>query len=122
MKNHFPTLQLGLLISLLLVGCSHSVLNSLTTISPGKQFELGGNQKGAFKAQLENVGPVPVTISERFPDGKSINRGLFQPGDRKTVQFAAESAVLVDNPSPQSAQLRLVITGDKNLSMREQSK
>ena len=122
MKNHLLLVLLGLAISLPLASCNRNILNSLTTISPGKQFELGGNQRGAFKAHLENVGTVPVTISERLTDGKSINRGLFQPGDRQTVQFAAGSAVLVDNASPQSAQLRLVITGDKDLSMREHSK
>lgn len=122
MKNHLLIRLFKLTISLLLAGCNHGVLNSLTTISPGKQFELGGNQKGSFIARLQNVGDVPVTISERLTDGKRIARGVFRPGDSQTIQFRAGSAVLVDNVSTQSAQLRLVITGDKDLSMRELSK
>ena len=121
MKKHPLALLLYLMSSSVLVCCNRSVLNSLTTIQSGKQFELGANRHGAFTARLQNVGDVPVTISERLVDGQRINRGTFQPGDQQTVRFAPGSAVLVDNSSTQSAQLRLVVTGDKNLSMRELS-
>lgn len=117
MKRHVRTIALSLTSSLLLTCCSS--LDSLTTIQPGRPFELGGNQHGAFTARLQNVGDVPVAISERQIDGQRIDRGTFQPGDQKTVRFASGSAVLVNNASTKSAQLHLVITGDKNLRMRE---
>ncbi|MFD2571058.1 hypothetical protein ACFSUS_10465 [Spirosoma soli] len=113
-------------IAVLCIGitaCNRSVLNSALTVQPGKQFRLGGNQKGAFTVQVKNVGNVPVTISERRVDGQEVTLGTFRPGDGQTVRFSAGSAALVDNASKQSAQLNLVVTGDKDgLSMGEVNK
>lgn len=106
-----------------ITACNRSVLNSALTVQPGKQFKLGGNQKGAFTVQVRNVGNVPVTISERRANGQEITLGTFQPRAKQTVRFSAGSAALVDNASNQSAQLNLVVTGDKeNLSMGESTK
>lgn len=114
------TLLLVLATVLLATSCNR--LGSLTTIQTGKQFELGGNPHGAFTARLQNVGDVPVTITERRIDGQRLDRGKFEPGDQQTVRFAPGSAVLIDNAAGQPAQLHLVITGDKNLRMREINK
>lgn len=102
----------------LLLGCSRSTLNSLTTIAPGGQFELGSNHHGAFTARLRNVGPVPIAISERRPNGTTDALGTFQPGRRETVWFSPDAGVLISNPSTQPAQVQIVVTGDKNLAMR----
>ncbi|WP_373513498.1 hypothetical protein [Persicitalea sp.] len=104
----------------LLSACS--TLKSDLTVQPGKQFRLGGNQNGAFTVQLKNTGQVPVTVSEQPATGQSVVLGTFRPGEGKTVRFAAGSAALVDNATDKSARLYLVVTGDKNLSMKEISR
>ena len=114
------TLLILLLVTL--VDCSRSALHSDLTVQPGKQFVLGGNQKGAFNVQASNKGQVSVTLSERRADGKIISLGEFVPGNKQTIRFGAGSAVLVDNRSDKSARLDLTVTGDKeNLTMQERN-
>lgn len=109
-----------MLVLLVLTSCANSVLQSALTVQPGRQFQLGGNQRGAFTVQATNKGGVPVTLSERRADGQTVALGTFGAGDRQTIRFAAGSAVLIDNRSAQPAQLNLTVTGDKgNLIMRE---
>lgn len=115
--KHRITPLLCLLISLLL-GCNRSTLNSLTTTAPGGQFELGANRHGAFTARLRNVGRVPIALSERRPDGTTDALGTFRPGRQETVWFSPNAGVLISNPSTRPAQVQIVVTGDKNLSMR----
>ena len=110
-----PFLLMGLLLGM----ASCNALKSALTVQPGQQFELGGNQNGAFTVSVNNVGNVPVTISERKASGQREVRGTFRPGDRQTVRFESGSAALVDNASSRPARLDLVVTGDKNLSMKE---
>lgn len=120
-RHHsFPYLLSLLLLCLLsgLSGCNRSMLNSLTTIAAGKQFELGGNQRGAFTVRFRNVGPVPVTLRERRPDGTTDSLGTFRPGQGNTLWFSPNAGVLIANVSAQPAQVSLTVTGDKNLSMR----
>ncbi|MBD2751588.1 hypothetical protein [Spirosoma validum] len=119
MRKYPLALPLYLMSVLLMVGCNR--LGSLTTIQPGKQFELGGSQKGAFTARLQNVGEVQVMIFERLIDGKRVSLGALKPGAEQTLRFSSGSAALFDNVAAKSAQLHLVVTGDKNLSMRERS-
>jgi hypothetical protein len=112
------------LLTASLIGCriNTSVLNSALTVRPGKQFELGGNQRGAFTVQARNVGPVSVALSERRADGQIVPLGTFAPRSEKTIRFAAGSAALVTNSSTEVAQLNLTVTGDKDgLSMSEQN-
>lgn len=114
-------LSLLILLPVLLASCNRNVLQSALTVQPGKQFELGGNQTGAFVVKAHNVGDVSVTLSERRANGQTVAIGTFAPGNRQTIRFAAGSAALVDNLTPKAAQLNLIVTGDKNLSMRERS-
>lgn len=124
----YNLIRITFLFSLTLVGlivgiAACNTLTSALTVQPGKQFELGGNQRGAFTVQVRNVGDVPVTISERRADGQRVTRGTFRPGDGQTVQFSSGSAALVDNASDKPARLDLVVTGDTaNLSMKETQK
>jgi hypothetical protein len=104
----------------LLTGCS--TLHSDLTVQPGRQFVLGGNQKGAFLVKARNTGRVTVSLSERRASGQTVELGQFAPGDAQTVRFAAGSAVLIDNRADQSARLDLTVTGDKdNLTMQERT-
>ena len=118
------TFFLSLVFVRLLVGCTGnlSVLHSDLTVQAGKQFVLGGNQKGAFTVKASNTGQVPVMLSERRANGQTVALGRFAPGNAQTIRFAAGSAVLVDNRSDQSARLDLTVTGDKdNLTMQERT-
>ena len=117
-----PKIVPSILLLALLAGCNTSLssLHSDLTVQPGKQFVLGGNQKGAFTVQASNKGQVPVTLSERRADGQTVALGTFNPGGRQTIRFAAGSAVLVNNQSAQPARLDLTVTGDKdNMIMNE---
>ncbi len=108
----------------LLVSCTGNlgVLRSDLTVQAGKQFVLGGNQKGAFTVQARNTGQVPVMLSERRADGQTVALGQFGSGSAQTLRLAAGSAVLVDNRSEQSARLDLTVTGDNdNLTMQERT-
>jgi hypothetical protein len=97
------------------------MLKSDLTIQPGKQFQLGGNQNKAFTVRLQNVGDVPVKVAERKGSGASVPLGAFAPGEQKTILFSAASAVLIDNASAtKPARLLLVVSGDTDLTMREQ--
>lgn len=109
-----------ILLATTLAGCSANVVHSALTVQPGRQFELGGNQKGAFRVQARNVGNVPVSLTERRADGRTVALGTFAPGSGQTIRFAAGSAALVGNASTRPAQLKLVVTGDnKGLIMAE---
>lgn len=116
----FYKTRIFLLSSFFLASCS--LLKSDLTVQPGKQFELGGNQNGAFTVQVENTGKVPVTITELKTGGQKIALGVFVPGAQQTIKFSSGSAALIDNGSDKSARLTLVVSGDKNLSMTERNR
>jgi hypothetical protein len=116
MKTKLSVLSLFIMI---LTGCNR--LESGLTVQPGKQFELGGNQNGSFTVKTKNIGDVAVLITERQATGQTIALGKFVPGQQQTIRFAAGSSVLIDNSSTSAAQLKLIVTGDKNLSMREKT-
>lgn len=105
--------------TLVLFFSSCSTLKSDLTVRPGKQFELGGNQKGSFTVQVINKGDVPVTLIERKRNGQKVDLGLFGPGEQQSVRFSAGSAALINNTATKPARLSLTVTGDKNLGMEE---
>ena len=116
MKTQFVLIAL---LTTVLMGCN--ALNSALTVQPGKQFELGGNRNEAFTVRAQNIGDVPVTLTERRANGQTVALGTFAPGGQQTIRFSAGSAALIDNPSTKPAQLRLTVTGDTDLSMRERN-
>ncbi|WP_461053449.1 hypothetical protein [Spirosoma arcticum] len=108
----------ALALTLFLANCrSLSFVGSVTTIPPGKEFELGGNSNGAFSAQVRNIGAVSVTISQRRSDGQATALGQLRPGDQQSLQFLAGATAVFVNASVQSAELSLSLTGDTNLRM-----
>lgn len=117
----YPGPWLLLLIGLLsvtgLLAARQPGLYSDLLIEPGKQFVLGGEQPGAFKVEARNVGKVPVEFKERPRGGGLFGRGTLAPGQRTTVRFLAGSSALLLNPSAQTANLNLHVTGDTRLSM-----
>lgn len=110
------------LITLLAFCISCSTLKSDLTVQPGTQFELGGNRNGSFTVQLKNTGDVPVTITERKANGQPVTLGVFYPGARQTVPFSSGSTALIANSTTKPARLFLVVSGDTDLSMREQAR
>ncbi|MBO0931470.1 hypothetical protein [Fibrella aquatilis] len=109
------TLLSAVAIVLLLTQCSS--LMSRTTVPPGKEFELGS--KNGFTARVENVGTVPVTVSERQADGRVTQLGQFKPGDQQRFDFAAQSTAVFVNATIHPAELKIVVNnGDKNLTMK----
>ncbi|TGE24914.1 hypothetical protein E5K00_06855 [Hymenobacter aquaticus] len=92
-------------------------LDSNLFIEPGKQFILGGGQPGAFKVVARNVGKVPVEFKERPRGGGIFGRATLQPGQTATLRYLAGSSAVLLNPSAQTANVRLHVTGDTKLSM-----
>ncbi|MFD1469666.1 hypothetical protein ACFQ48_15675 [Hymenobacter caeli] len=92
-------------------------ITSTTFIDAGKQFVLGGRQRGAFRVAAHNVGPVPVSVAERRADGTVQERGRLDQGQRVELAFGAGSAALVRNLGERQAVLGFRITGDTSFSM-----
>ena len=124
MKNSFQLLTphrlsaLACLLALLLplfaiAGTIHSNL----LIEPGKQFVLGGEQRGAFKVVAKNIGAVPVEIRERPKGGGTFGKVTLAPGQSGVLKFAAGSTAVLLNPSGEKANLDLIVTGDTKLGM-----
>ncbi|AMJ66123.1 hypothetical protein AXW84_12285 [Hymenobacter sp. PAMC 26628] len=98
---------------LALAGTIHSNL----FIESGKQFILGGDQRGAFKVAAKNIGTVPVEIRERPKGGGTFGKVTLSPSQSGVLQFAAGSTAVLLNPSATTANLNLTITGDTKLGM-----
>ena len=117
----FPVVPL--LAAILLVtaaGCGPTY--SALTLEPGGRFVLSGEGDVAFRADLENEGPVPVTLAERTPDGRLAGLGVLGPGARRSVRLRMGSAAVFLNLSP-TTEARLVVTGrnSSELTMRSLS-
>ena len=114
--GHFPALAclLALLLPLLTIaGTIHSNL----LIEPGKQFVLGGEQRGAFRVAAKNTGTVPVEIRERPKGGGTFGKVTLAPGQSGVLKFAAGSTAVLLNPSSSKANLNLTVSGDTKLGM-----
>lgn len=111
------TLMLTALLSgtVLLADCGG--ITSQTIIDAGKQFVLGGRQRGAFRVVAHNSGPVPVSIAERQGNGMVQERGRLEPGQRLTLACGAGSAALVRNLGERQTMLDFQITGDTSSGM-----
>ena len=92
-------------------------ITSQTVIDAGKQFVLGGSQRGAFKVAAHNVGPVPVSVAERAANGTLTERGRLEPGGRATLDFGRGTAALIRNLGEHQAKLDFKISGDVSFSM-----
>ena len=121
MKNLIPVVAparfLILAILLLPLLAVAGTIRSNLLIEPGKQFILGGNQKGAFRVSAKNVGTVPVEIRERPQGGGTFGKATLAPGQSGVLKFAAGSTAVLLNPSGTKANLTLTITGDTKLGM-----
>ena len=119
MRPLFATLLLAALPVSVVCGITTPFqgITSVTTIEVGKQFVLGGQQRGAFRVAARNTGPVPVSVAERRPDGTLQERGRLEPGARAELAFGAGSAALVRNLGARPAELAVKIRGDVSFRM-----
>ncbi|MCC2545293.1 hypothetical protein LJY25_02460 [Hymenobacter sp. BT175] len=99
-------------LALLTATAGWASIRSNLFIEPRKQFVLGGKQPGAFKVAAHNVGKVAVEFRERPKGGGIFGKATLAPGQQATLRFAAGSAAVVLNPSAETANLQLRITGD----------
>jgi uncharacterized membrane protein YphA (DoxX/SURF4 family) len=97
---------------LLATTCWAGGIRSDLLIEPGKQFVLGGGQRGAFKVVAHNKGKVAVEFRERPRGGGIFGKATLAPGKRATLSFLPGSAALLLNPSAQTANLDLRVSGD----------
>ncbi|SNC65856.1 Uncharacterized membrane protein YphA, DoxX/SURF4 family [Hymenobacter gelipurpurascens] len=103
------------------IACWGGNLHSNLFIEPGKQFVLGGGQRGAFRVAAHNIGKVPVEFKERPAGGGIFGKATLAPGQKATLKFMAGSTAVLLNPSGQQANLDLTVTGDTNLRMDYES-
>jgi len=110
MKNVLILLVAGLLLQ----SCA---LHSRTTIGPRKAFELGDGTHGSFKARVYNDSDVPVEICSAGLGQSEKKLLTLQPGQQKTVRFAADTKAIFKNSNDKEAVVKLKVTGDTGLSM-----
>lgn len=114
------TIITALALTLLLSDCqsSRSFVGSVTTIPPGREFDLGGTNQEAFSAFVKNIGAVTVAVSQRSASGTLTTLGQLKPGEKRLLQFETQTTAVFVNASPDnSATLSLELSGDRNLSM-----
>ena len=112
-----PFLLALLLVAPLLAAMPAGTIHSNLHIDPGKQFILGGDQRGAFRMAAKNTGTVPVEIRERPKGGGIFGKATLAPGQRGALRFLAGSTAVLLNPSRTAGNMDLTITGDTNLGM-----
>ncbi|MGI4874272.1 MAG: hypothetical protein ACRYFX_24195 [Janthinobacterium lividum] len=113
-------MKIFLLMALLGAGLARpaGTIHSHLFIVSGKQFLLGGNQRGAFTVRGKNVGRVTVEIQEQPRTGPAVYRGTLAPGEQAQVAFADSSTAVLINRGGWRAVLDLDVTGDTgNLRM-----
>ena len=110
MKNLLILLVTGLLMQ----SCA---LHSRTTIGPRKAFELGDGTHGSFKARVYNDSDVPVEVCSAALGQAEKKLITLNPGQQKTVRFAADTKAIFKNYNDKEAAVKLKVTGDTGLSM-----
>ena len=110
-------MRLALILAALILVSGCGTINSQLTLDPETQFVLGGDQRGAFSAELLNVGSVPIRVIERTVVGDTTTVTVLRPGESGLARFARGSAALLVNASRRTATVRATIRGDTNLGM-----
>ncbi len=108
----------SLMLALPMLALAFGPIHSNLLIDAGKQFILGGEQRGAFTVKGKNTGKVAVRVVERFASGDTLGRGVAAPGARVALSFQKGSAAVIINNGKVQANLDLRITGDTGLGMR----
>lgn len=101
-----------------MVSCN--TLNSVTSIDPQQSFVLGKGIHGRYKAKVKNVGNHPIEVFVQPQNEMAFSLGLLKPGDKTTYSIKANSTVILTNKGSASAEVKLNVKGDTNLSMSYQ--
>lgn len=106
-----------LAFALLTLTSSCGVLHSNTFIDPNKRFILGNNEHGAFKVKLKNVSKREINVYHAPINGGKHSPQTVQPNQSVTVRVDRNTALVIDNPSMDTASVMLRVSGDIGLSM-----
>ena len=107
-----------LFTAFLAVSCGiFTSLTSTTTIGPQNSFVLGNNKHGAFSVNLKNISPNPLKIHLAPIDGGTHSPMVVQPNQKASLKVDRNTAVVIGNPSNESADVELKVHGDTGLSM-----
>ena len=107
-----------LFLALTLASCSvFGSLTSNTTIQPNDSFVLGNNKHGSFKAKLKNVSNHDLKVFMAPIEGGTHSPVMVKPNESLTVNAERDTALVIENKSPETASVDLYVTGDTGLSM-----
>ncbi|MEM1041994.1 MAG: hypothetical protein AAGI91_05130 [Bacteroidota bacterium] len=101
--------------ALALTGCGAT--NSTVNIEPGEQFVLGGGSGSAFRVQVQNLGPGPITVRSRSAGGEVSDLAVLEPDEQETVRFPARASALLSNASEFATQVAVRIWSVGRLGM-----
>lgn len=102
----------------LIVSCSLlSRIQSTTIIKPKDSFILGNNEHGRFKVKFTNISQQPLELYHAPLGGGRHSGQMVNPGKELKVAVDRNTALVIYNPSADTVQVQLVVTGDTGLSM-----
>jgi hypothetical protein len=105
------------IIAALFILSSCATLSSTTFIKPMDSFILGNNQHGSFKVRLENTSPSSIEVYLSPINGGKHSFQTVNPKEIVSVKVAANTALVIQNKSGDTASVNLKATGDVGLSM-----
>jgi hypothetical protein len=104
------------------LGSSACKLTSVTTIGPNDSFVLGNNTHGKFSASLTNTSKEDIEVYEAPVGGGKHSTVIVKPGKTVKAKVDANTALIVQNKSGNSVNVKLKVKGDTGLSMGYQGK
>lgn len=94
-----------------------SSLNSNTLIKPKESFVLGNNEHGSFKVVLKNISNHDLRLVMAPISGGTHSPLIVAPNEIVKVKADKNTALIIENKSPEPANVSLKVTGDIGLSM-----
>ena len=102
----------------LITSCSmFKTVTSNTVISPQNSFILGNNEHGSFTVKLKNVSKNDVVLHRAPITGGNHSYVTVKPTETVKVNVEANTALIIENKSNDTASVDLYIKGDTGLSM-----
>lgn len=114
------TISKTLALFFILINMSCSIFGSLTsetTIQANDSFVLGNNKHQNFKVVLQNTSSEEVKVYQTPITGGSHSPQMVKPNEIVTVKVNSDTALRIENKSNKTVNVKLKVTGDKDLSM-----
>ena len=106
------------IICLLTSAClPFKTLNSTTNIKANDAFILGNNEHGVFRITLTNDSPSELILWKSPLAGGNHSPITLQSKESLKLTVEKNTALRIENPSKEEATVKLVVKGDKGLSM-----